>query len=649
MTELVSSAMQTPPHLSAPTQSSYADDSPATQGRSSPPASSFPASKRKRESVCQTLRSPRATMEMSQESTATVNTSDGDSQPLFWYQTTGGDSPPPFVRQQSDASTEAIQPLTSTEPKLCGEQQYIVDLIAGGRNVFFTGSAGCGKSTVLKAALNMLREKDPDLKVHVLAPTGQAALQINGVTTWSYMGWTPDYHKLAIEKLKRKGWRKHVEKRLKETEILVIDEISMIENHHFERINACMKFVRQYHLDAPERTAFGGVQIIVTGDFCQLPPVKPFRHCMSCGKEMQVGVAEMEFSCSDCHVCFRDNEKWAFMSSAWEECQFEHVHLRKIHRQKDEKFVKMLQKCRLGIPFTPFELRTLTDHRCNVARATHLFSTRAEVKRVNDENFYKLKTPVATFCAHDGFTWEHERHPQLEHYNNRAPDGTLEVLRDSRLQSRVDLRIGMLVALQINLDLPAGLCNGSQGIICGFEDYDPARLPRRWTAKDPPTGLDMDQQKIGGDYAALKEIQIKGFVERQERKLWPRVLFHNGIRRTIYASCMVNTAGDEAPYSLLYRTQIPLVAAWALSIHKSQGMTLDRVIVDLSKAFEEGQVYVALSRARSLEGLKVEGAVEGLAVGNGGNPDVQRFLEDKFGSLRATMEASEPQVIVLSP
>ncbi|KAF4583282.1 ATP-dependent DNA helicase PIF1 [Ophiocordyceps camponoti-floridani] len=322
------------------------------------------------------------------------------------------------------------------------------------------------------------------------------------------------------------------------------------------------------------------------------------------------------------------------------------MHLRKIHRQKDEKFVKMLQKCRLGIPFTPFELKTLTNHRCNVSRATHLFSTRAEVKRVNDESFYKLKTPIATFYAHDGFSWRKELHPHLKHYNNRALDDTLEVLKDSRLQSRLDLRVGMLVALQINLDLEAGLCNGSQGIICGFEDYDPARLPRRRPAKEE---TDTDGFKIGGEYAALKEKEIKGFVERQERKLWPRVLFHNGIRRTIFATCMVNTVGNEAPYSLLYRTQIPLVAAWALSIHKSQGMTLDRVIVDLSKAFAEGQVYVALSRARSLEGLKVEGAVEGLAVGNGGNPDVQRFLEDKFGSLRATIEANEPEVIVLSP
>ncbi|PFH55872.1 hypothetical protein XA68_17478 [Ophiocordyceps unilateralis] len=175
----------------------------------------------------------------------------------------------------------------------------------------------------------------------------------------------------------------------------------------------------------------------------------------------------------------------------------------------------------------------------------------------------------------------------------------------------------MLVVLLVNLDLPHGLCNGSQGIICGFEKYDFA-LRTIPVSSDP-------------EYETLKERQVQLFATEQKQVMWPRVLFHNGERRTIYPHCEVNAVGNGKPHSLLHRTQIPLAAAWAMSIHKSQGMTLDRVIVDLTRAFEEGQVYVALSRARSLTGLKVEGAAEGLAVGRGGNADVQRFLRDKFG------------------
>ena len=100
-----------------------------------------------------------------------------------------------------------------------------------------------------------------------------------------------------------------------------------------------------------------------------------------------------------------------------------------------------------------------------------------------------------------------------------------------------------------------------------------------------------------------------------------------GEQRTIHPICRMNELGDTEPYSLISRTQIPLILAWALTVHKSQGMTLDRVIVNLSKAFEEGQVYVALSRARSLQGLKVE-RLEARPMK--ANFEVRQFLREKF-------------------
>ncbi|EXU95443.1 PIF1-like helicase, partial [Metarhizium robertsii] len=399
----------------------------------------------------------------------------------------------------------------------------------------------------------------------------------------------------------------------------------------------CMKEARRWRQDTP--APFGGAQVVVTGDFCQLPPVKPFQHCIVCGQEMEADDYEAEFNCRQNHGPFKEREKWAFMSKAWEECKFAHVDLKQIHRQNDEHFLKMLQKCRLGIPFSRDETETLMNHPCNVTNATRLFSTRIEVTKVNTDNFNKLQTPIVTYRTLNGFVWHHKEHPHLEHYNDRFTDGSLVALKDHRLERQVQLRTGMVVVLQVNLDLRAGLCNGSQGIICGFENYDPAKLPRAksgkvssYTGQAGSSGPPAENPTIYGDYAALKERQVGRFMSGQKHNVWPRVLFHNGHKRTIYADCTVNSVGSRQPYSLLHRTQIPLVAAWAMSIHKSQGMTLDRVIVDVTRAFEEGQVYVALSRATGLRGLKIEGNPEGLSVGRGGNADVQRFLREKFGS-----------------
>ncbi|XDG02568.1 hypothetical protein ABKA04_002183 [Annulohypoxylon sp. FPYF3050] len=557
-------------------------------------------------------------------------------------------SPPPSssidpdVIQQTQNQPLAV-PTKHVEPELCPEQSRLVDLIVSGKNVFYTGSAGCGKSTVLKAFTARLQRMGK--RVRILAPTGRAALQVNGTTTWTYAGWTPDHHKRPLDELKGQAHGTFVYKRFKDTDVLVIDEISMVENLHFERLNEVMKEAL-HDPNKPKQPAFGGVQVVVTGDFCQLPPVRPFQHCIECGFEL----AEKMTPDGLVHVCkrhgeYRNVDKWAFRSKAWQECNFVHVHLNTIHRQNDQTFIRILQKCRIGRVLSPEDTELLMNHKCMVHHATKLFATREEVANVNRREFDRLKTMNHSYWCLDEFTWQQARHPHLGWKGMRKPpdtqtQGPLKALEDHRFDECVQLKKGMLVVLLVNLDLMNGLCNGSQGIICGFEKNDPKKLPKARTGNREP------ENPIYGERATLKEDMIKKFIMDPgvKYKTWPVVRFHNGQVRTIYAECSITELGDEKPYSLLIRTQIPLAPAWAMTIHKSQSLTLDRVIVNLSRAFEEGQVYVALSRATGLQGLKIEGDSKGLLAGLGGNPEVQQFLREEFGDLDGVLTSgSEPE------
>lgn len=394
-----------------------------------------------------------------------------------------------------------------------------------------------------------------------------------------------------------------------------------MENFHFERLNAVMQEARGSY------EPFGGVQVVVTGDFHQLPPVKPFENCLECGEDLVHNRSQESYSCKK-HGVFHDEDKWAFKSEAWGLCNFVYFHLKTIHRQNDETFIKILQKCRIGQPLTSPDTDILMNHPCRTANATKLYARREEVRRHNQIRFDKLLSEKYTFTCVDEFNWNPE-HEHLERYGRRSYDGTLESLKDHRFEATAEFKKGMLVVLLTNLDLRGRLCNGSQGIICDYEEYDPKKLPRVPTAKDPSP----EYGTIAGEYAEMREHQVRIFMERKQitKKYWPVVRFHNGQVRTIYAECSVHSLGNKEPYSLLSRTQIPLAPAWAMSIHKSQSLTLDRVIVDLTRAWEEGQVYVALSRATSLYGLKIEGDPRGLAVGKGGNSEVRKFHMEKFG------------------
>jgi ATP-dependent DNA helicase PIF1 len=200
----------------------------------------------------------------------------------------------------------------------------------------------------------------------------------------------------------------------------------------------------------------------------------------------------------------------------------------------------------------------------------------------------------------------------------------------------VQLKQNQRVVLQANLEPSAGLVNGAQGMIIEFQNFDEKALPRAPTKKG-------EDGELRGDYAVYRQEQIKSFASANGCQPWPVVRFTNGITRTIFADCTVNVLGNDEPYCKLSRTQIPLTAGYAITVHKSQGMTLDRVIVDLARAFEQSQIYVAckshsnalpgptliistVSRARSLQGLTVT-ALPTKDLG-GANAQVKEFMEN---------------------
>lgn len=505
-------------------------------------------------------------------------------------------------------------------PTLSAEQEALVSLALEGHNIFYTGSAGCGKSTVLKAIRDRFEAKGK--YVQVLAPTGKVALANGGKTTWSFAGWTPNSHKMSLSELINPDSRRNISlfERLGNVQTIIIDEISMVENVHFGRLNELMKAVRECPLP------FGGIQVIVTGDFCQLPPVKPFRNCFSCGSQLEYSYRSRTYSClnQSCEIDFYDKEdKWAFRSKAWQECNFRYVYLANVYRQKDPAFIDLLQKCRLGLQLNDADMELLTNPDGKTdSHPVKLFPTRAEVREVNDAEFRRLHAPPQVYKSVDVFSWNKKKHRYLEDKQERAADGSLKALSDHSFEIELHLKEGMQVLLLHNIDLGRGLCNGTQGEIIGFESFGKIL---------PEIPLYEEDLPVYVSRAHEQEEAIAEFMRKcQQAKGWPIVKFHNGMVKTIYPVCQPLLLGEERPYSLIGRMQIPLTAAWALSIHKSQGMTLDSAVVSIGKAFEEGQIYVALSRVKTLAGLKVEGDLSPLRKFKGDRV-VLEWLKKAFG------------------
>eukprot|EP01132_Coremiostelium_polycephalum_P006274 gene6274-7817_t len=410
-------------------------------------------------------------------------------------------------------------------PTLSDEQRNVLKLAMEGNNIFFTGSAGTGKSFLLKEMVRVLKLMYPD-QVHVTASTGIAACNIGGVTVHSFAGIgigdePPSFHirKIMANNKALTRWTT--------TKVLIIDEVSMISKQLFDRLEEVARGVRK------NQKPFGGVQLILSGDFCQLPPVSKNKVITEDDEE-------------DSIYCFR--------SLYWNDIINHSIQLRKVFRQKDTSFINILNQLRFGT-VTDETLNILNRCKDNVLSCedgiipTVLYPLRRDVESENSEKLENLKGEKIIFDAIDEGT---DYYKSFLEKNSNAP-------------SSLSLKIGAQVILIKNLDFENELVNGSRGVVIG------------WT--DNPN---------------------------QDEAL-PIVRFSSGLVRTIGRESWNIEEGNVKKAS---RRQIPLNLAWSLSIHKGQGMTIDRLIVDLNDIFAHGQTYVALSRATSLEGLVIKGTLK---------------------------------------
>ena len=394
------------------------------------------------------------------------------------------------------------------------EQIAVIEAFESGRNIFVTGGAGSGKSYLL----NFLKQNYSKFGLEVAASTGVAALNIGGSTihSWAGIGLANLPIEQIIENLLSVKAAK-ARRRIRQTRALAIDEVSMISAEVLEILDQVFRAVRQN--DKP----MGGMQLLLFGDFLQLPPVN-------------AGSSNFNF-------CFN--------SKIWEDLDLQSFCLKKIFRQSDEKFVRILQNLRLGqieeSDIEALESRLNAKDKSGAIKPTILTTHNAKVEKINQLELQKIPRVQTSFEA--------------KYFG--LPDRIEFLKKNCIAQQCLNLKVGAQVMMIKNTYQKDGIINGSLGIVRDFS-----------VKKSYPI-----VEFAGGKIMTIGPEEW--LVERFDRE----------------KNLVVTDAG---------MTQIPLILAWAMTIHKSQGLTLDKISCDLSDIFTPGQAYVALSRARNLEGVFIE-------------------------------------------
>ncbi|XP_042234132.1 ATP-dependent DNA helicase PIF1-like isoform X1 [Homarus americanus] len=427
-------------------------------------------------------------------------------------------------KEQDLPSLKRQAPSLRNQLVLTTEQKKVLQIVQSGHNVFFTGSAGTGKSLLLKLIVGAL---SPDV-TFVTASTGVAACQIGGTTLHAFAGIGSGH--ASLEQCVQLASRKVVAQQWRKCKHLIVDEISMVDGVFFKKLEAVGRAIRG------NNKPFGGIQLILCGDFLQLPPVtKPGEKRVFC-----------------------------FQTSAWNRCINISMELTEVRRQDDQEFINILQSIRLG-RCTEDMVDCLKSTESNEVekdgiKATRLCTHREDVDHINQEHLNKLTGNAKVFQAIDS-------DPHLsKNLDSQTP-----------VVTKLVLKVGTQVMLMKNLDVGKGLVNGARGVVTGF---------------------------------------------KQGNEGYPIVRFLCGVTADVkHEKWTVRGTGGI----YLSRRQLPLKLAWAFSIHKSQGMTLDCAEMSLSRVFEAGQAYVALSRARNLKGLRV---LDFNPTCVRAHPDVLKFYED---------------------
>lgn len=444
-------------------------------------------------------------------------------------------------------------------------QSSALDILKTGQNVFLTGSAGSGKTYTLNQYIDYLRARR--VPVAVTASTGIAATHMSGTTihSWSGIGIKDELSDRDLSNLSRKQF---LADRLKDTAVLIIDEISMLHAKQLNLVSQVLKHVRK------NDTAFGGIQVVVAGDFFQLPPI---------GSKGET-----------------NREKFAFMSEAWLDAKFHICYLSEQHRQVSEAANGGLdlddilnQIRRQEVTFEAIAaLEATFDQNVDIKR-TRLYTHNLNVNKINDKELAALSGEMRRFEA-----------------TSTGDSKLVETLKKTvRTQDELVLKVGAKVMF-IKNNTELGVSNGTMGELIGFAAVkieDSKDSSEALIEDDDGTQHNNDDDKDtpkDKKSAAKKDVDQPKTKKSTTQKM-PVVRLNSG--REVIAEPEEWIIEDETGEVLASYEQVPLCLAWAITIHKSQGMTLEAAEIDLSRTFELGQGYVALSRLKSLAGLQLLG------------------------------------------